>query len=218
MSSTNQNYNIDYISFPVKETTAELQSDDMPVPVIKVPKFSLRPDEDYVEWMREFKVAIQVCGWTASQKLRAFKMLLGGTAQQIMLEDNPSTYDQLNLLIKNHALGPYSLQIALEKLQTLIQGSDSIQNYQDKLGKLIYRVNTIEESPINQIGENQKLAYFMKGLKNSIKRDVMKHNPETFMDASSYAKLVEAADLSTKNVHDNEKTPYSNSKYCRIHK
>ena len=60
-------------------------------------------------------------------------MLLEGTALQIKIYNNPTTFERIHTLIKQQVLGCYSSEIYMDKLNPSYQGNQSVFAYEKKI-------------------------------------------------------------------------------------
>ncbi|CAF4326990.1 unnamed protein product, partial [Rotaria sordida] len=146
----------------------------------KTPKYSGKPDQDADEWLNDLIATFRMADITGAHALKIIPTFLEGHATQ-WYSDNKEIFESWTVFktefIRTYP-SPTTKQLASNRLRTRLQHYDEpvIEYYTDimKLCKLVDPSMT----------DVSKLDHLYHGLKHSLMKEVLRHNPRTPSDFS----------------------------------
>jgi len=156
--------------------------------MFKLPTFSGKDGEDVSTFISNFQRLADILEWPKEKQSKILPLCLKGTAN-IWCNSLPNlirmSIDQLFVALNDYFLSSavkYRLrQMLNERTQ---KEHESVSSYSIDMMKLCNCLN---------VPHTERLIYFITGLRPDIKEAVVLHEPTTYQEAESFAKLKEVA-------------------------
>jgi len=149
---------------------------------IKIPIFT--GDGDFEEWLEEFEFTANLCQWNESTKIIKFYENLSGTAKKVFKNMDEIVLKKYNRIIKVFLENFGDVKSRYDNFKKLSmrrqRENENVINYAMEIKILCKKVNT-------DMDEEDKLMYFVNGLKNEIKYEVRRTDPERLEEAIKIA-------------------------------
>ena len=146
--------------------------------------------EDVDEWLDAFGRYADFANWDDNKKYHALKSQLQDGAARWLRRQNADTVNTFQLLQEaleqQYRLQPAQLFKLRQKLTTRKQqSSESVKTYAEDVGHMCFKLGIDDDS--------QVLHYFIQGLQEQIKKQVLRSQPEDFQTAINIAEAEEVA-------------------------
>lgn len=159
----------------------------------KPPKFKGESHEDSEEWLRQFEKIAEFNGWSDAKKLRALPLYLEGPAGTWYDEQPQSTKvsyaTAITALREEYHMGTMRRTLKGELATRKQQDNESLDQYTDDI---IRRCRRLHVSP------QDKLDYFIQGLRHDLHDYVNVNQPKTFEEARKLAKIKDTTSKTNK--------------------
>ena len=176
-----------------QELTQALRSVTRAQPNIQVqlPKFT--GQGDLATWLNEVEIKFAALGVISDQdKISWATTALEGIAQQLVLQTQLHDWNEAKKLLQEHFVPRNQSLILRKELQSLRQGSEGFNAYLFLFKTLAAKIakTTLGDRPA-ELGEVEKLNYFLNGLNARTAQAVLVKNPTTFDEAVKLALVQE---------------------------
>lgn len=141
--------------------------------------------EDVEEWLDTFQRYASFANWNNERCLRALRAAMKEQAAQWLRQQQIEDYDELKeALLNKYQYKPPQIFQMRQELANMTQDKKNVNDYAELVASLCHKLN---------IDEDGQLHAFVKGLRNDIKKQVLRSQPSNLSEALSAATAEETA-------------------------